>query len=834
MAVDSRLITAHGATEHSAEPALLPTSSTFFSSNKSADSSSSPSTSSYSSNGSTAKAYQEVPIYRTTDAAPLPEAPSPSFSPFRTAPYSDRFIPSRSSSLAFSFPLLDRPGDPPQTSHGFGAGPEGREDSAAAYSLLLKSQLLGGQLSAPPALGSTANQSLVTPVASRSPLVHVPSPRIARLPLWPSPRPPRGQPPCPPARFSAPRRLSPPPPHSVTALSRLPPPQVLNAADDCYPNVVEPPPAPDNTPCPSTRPLFYQVLDAAALQGDFYLNLVDWSSANALTALLVTSSSSPFLLPHHQVLDAPALQDDFYLNLVDWSSTNVLAVGLGSCVYLWSAASSKVITCCQQSSKVLSSSASKVVNVLAVGLGSCVYLWSAASSKVVKFRYLKPALRRRRDRRQLDGSEALPSQSHPARPFPSTRPLPCARVPFCAPLCLRPPRAGDNSGGVGPIDAVTKLVDVGPSDAVCSVSWTQRGTLLAVGTNNGHVQVCGGHVKGSGEHVTGCGGHVHVDLGALGRVGVWDVVKGRRVRSMGGHRVRVGAMAWAANVLATGSRDRSVLQRDVRSPVDFVARLTAHRSEVCGLKWSPDDRELASGGNDNQVCICGGFRGSIGCSVVQRDEVTPDLECANVTAAGGAIHAAPGDSQGHRLVAAPARFVYHPSTRPSLVFFCLPSLLPAPFSLLQLLIWSVLTSQQPVVRFTQHQAAVKAIAWSPHQHGLLASGGGTADRCIRFWNTATATPLRTATAPPWSYVDTGSQGPVGNLTGSISLPFTWLCVSLSSCLPSILALPSTHSHSFPPISTSLHPLLATLTGHTMRVLFLAVSPDGQVRLLAVW
>jgi len=29
---------------------------------------------------------------------------------------------------------------------------------------------------------------------------------------------------------------------------------------------------------------------------------------------------------------------------------------------------------------------------------------------------------------------------------------------------------------------------------------------------------------------------------------------------------------------------------------------------------------------------------------------------------------------------------------------------------------------------------VKAIAWSPHQHGLLASGGGTADRTIRFWN----------------------------------------------------------------------------------------------------
>jgi WD40 repeat protein len=47
------------------------------------------------------------------------------------------------------------------------------------------------------------------------------------------------------------------------------------------------------------------------------------------------------------------------------------------------------------------------------------------------------------------------------------------------------------------------------------------------------------------------------------------------------------------------------------------------------------------------------------------------------------------------------------------------------------------------------QAAVKAIAWSPHQHGLLASGGGTADRCIRFWNTASGAAL--------TAIDTGSQ-----------------------------------------------------------------------------
>ena len=40
--------------------------------------------------------------------------------------------------------------------------------------------------------------------------------------------------------------------------------------------------------------------------------------------------------------NAPSLQDDFYLNLVDWSSQNVPAVGLGTCIYLWSSSNSKV------------------------------------------------------------------------------------------------------------------------------------------------------------------------------------------------------------------------------------------------------------------------------------------------------------------------------------------------------------------------------------------------------------------------------------------------------------------------------------------------------------
>uniref|UniRef100_A0A8C3G413 Cell division cycle 20 homolog n=1 Tax=Cyclopterus lumpus TaxID=8103 RepID=A0A8C3G413_CYCLU len=41
---------------------------------------------------------------------------------------------------------------------------------------------------------------------------------------------------------------------------------------------------------------------------------------------------------------------------------------------------------------------------------------------------------------------------------------------------------------------------------------------------------------------------------------------------------------------------------------------------------------------------------------------------------------------------------------------------------------------QPVRSLSEHQGAVKALAWCPWQPNLLASGGGTSDRHIRIWN----------------------------------------------------------------------------------------------------
>jgi cell division cycle 20-like protein 1 (cofactor of APC complex) len=47
-------------------------------------------------------------------------------------------------------------------------------------------------------------------------------------------------------------------------------------------------------------------------------------------------------------------------------------------------------------------------------------------------------------------------------------------------------------------------------------------------------------------------------------------------------------MAWNSNVLATGSRDKSILQRDLRIARDFVIQMKDHTQEICGIKWSID------------------------------------------------------------------------------------------------------------------------------------------------------------------------------------------------------------------------------------------------------
>lgn len=57
-----------------------------------------------------------------------------------------------------------------------------------------------------------------------------------------------------------------------------------------------------------------------------------------------------------------------------------------------------------------------------------------------------------------------------------------------------------------------------------------------------------------------------------GEVQVWDIQKMKKVRSLIGHSNRVGAISWNSTILSTGSRDKTILNRDLRDSSQFISR----------------------------------------------------------------------------------------------------------------------------------------------------------------------------------------------------------------------------------------------------------------------
>ena len=87
------------------------------------------------------------------------------------------------------------------------------------------------------------------------------------------------------------------------------------------------------------------------------------------------------------------------------------------------------------------------------------------------------------------------------------------------------------------------------------------------------------------------------------KVQIWDVEKLKMVRALDGHRARVSSLAWNNHILSSGSRDTTIVHHDVRRQQHMVGSLRGHTQEVCGLKWSFDGQQLASGGNDNKLYV---------------------------------------------------------------------------------------------------------------------------------------------------------------------------------------------------------------------------------------
>eukprot|EP00088_Acartia_fossae_P001071 TRINITY_DN10405_c0_g1_i10.p1 TRINITY_DN10405_c0_g1~~TRINITY_DN10405_c0_g1_i10.p1 ORF type:complete len:515 (-),score=107.39 TRINITY_DN10405_c0_g1_i10:534-2021(-) len=139
-------------------------------------------------------------------------------------------------------------------------------------------------------------------------------------------------------------------------------------------------------------------------------------------------------------------------------------------------------------------------------------------------------------------------------------------------------------------------------------------TVYIWNANNGAItplfECTGGEYISSLRWIPGGGEHLAVGLNS-GQVQLWDVAQAKRSRVMAvtADSSRVASLAWNQYILSSGCRSGSILHSDVRVANHMVAASNQHTQEVCGLVWSPDGKYLASGGNDNLVCVWSGQGG---------------------------------------------------------------------------------------------------------------------------------------------------------------------------------------------------------------------------------
>ncbi|KAH9459133.1 hypothetical protein MJO28_010475 [Puccinia striiformis f. sp. tritici] len=121
-------------------------------------------------------------------------------------------------------------------------------------------------------------------------------------------------------------------------------------------------------------------------------------------------------------------------------------------------------------------------------------------------------------------------------------------------------------------------------------------------------------------------------------------------------------------------------------------------------------------------------------------------------------------------------------------------------------VWDARNPSTPRMTKNNHRAAVKAIAWCPWQANMLATGGGTSDKMVHFWNVNTSSRLQS--------LETRSQ-----VTSIVFNPYAREFLTTHG-------LPDMHFsiHTFPGFQ-----LVADIPkAHDTRILHSALSPDGCI------
>ena len=115
---------------------------------------------------------------------------------------------------------------------------------------------------------------------------------------------------------------------------------------------------------------------------------------------------------------------------------------------------------------------------------------------------------------------------------------------------------------------------------VTSLSWSIDGKDLAVGKSGGIIEIW--------------------DVN-------WQKIKRKFNDNIKDKRDRISWLSWWSHSLAAGGKDNKTFIHDFRDPRNEYSKLENHKLEVWGLKWSPSEDQLATGGNDNMVTIWNSF-----------------------------------------------------------------------------------------------------------------------------------------------------------------------------------------------------------------------------------
>lgn len=91
-----------------------------------------------------------------------------------------------------------------------------------------------------------------------------------------------------------------------------------------------------------------------------------------------------------------------------------------------------------------------------------------------------------------------------------------------------------------------------------------------------------------------------------GDILLYDIQKQKEVVRYGCHSNRVSVIETIPlqeNLFSSGSKDSQIIVLDNRQKQAPVSIFTGNKQEVCGIKWAPDGKTMASGSNDNNLFI---------------------------------------------------------------------------------------------------------------------------------------------------------------------------------------------------------------------------------------